>query len=550
MAAHHDHQPADYRHRDRIEIRRALISVSDKIGLLEFAQALVANNVSIISTGGTYAALKDAGLPVTEVAEVTGFPETLDGRVKTLHPKIHAGILADLRLIAHEGQLDALKTLPFELVVVNLYPFVQTVQSGAKGDAVVEQIDIGGPAMVRAAAKNHANVAIVVDPAKYGEIIAAVNEGGTTLAQRRLLARDAFAHTAKYDAAVAGWFDAELDGAWRKAASQSASEESKNPGFEKSIKVEAELAAVLRYGENSHQAAALYRSVGANASAGIAQARQFGGKEMSYNNYVDADAALRAAYDFSEPAVAIIKHANPCGIAIGDPNSPDPIADAHAKAYMCDTISAFGGVIASNRTVTVTMAKQIASVFTEVVVAPGYEIEALQILLEKKNMRVLELPANYSREAHELRQISGGLLLQETDNFNNFSSVNWKLVSGKPADPATMVDLEFAWRACRAVKSNGILLAREGASVGVGMGQVNRVDSCRLAVIRAESRAKGSVAASDAFFPFADGLQILIDGGVLAVVQPGGSMRDEEVIAAAQAAGITMYFTGERHFFH
>ena len=550
MAAHHDHQPADYRHRDRIEIRRALISVSDKTGLLEFAQALVANNVSIISTGGTYAALKDAGLPVTEVAEVTGFPETLDGRVKTLHPKIHAGILADLRLIAHEGQLDALKTLPFELVVVNLYPFVQTVQSGAKGDAVVEQIDIGGPAMVRAAAKNHANVAIVVDPAKYGEIIAAVNEGGTTLAQRRLLARDAFAHTAKYDAAVAGWFDAELDGAWRKAASQSASEESKNPGFEKSIKVEAELAAVLRYGENSHQAAALYRSVGANASAGIAQARQFGGKEMSYNNYVDADAALRAAYDFSEPAVAIIKHANPCGIAIGDPNSPDPIADAHAKAYMCDTISAFGGVIASNRTVTVTMAKQIASVFTEVVVAPGYEIEALQILLEKKNMRVLELPANYSREAHELRQISGGLLLQETDNFNNFSSVNWKLVSGKPADPATMVDLEFAWRACRAVKSNGILLAREGASVGVGMGQVNRLDSCRLAVIRAESRAKGSVAASDAFFPFADGLQILIDGGVLAVVQPGGSMRDEEVIAAAQAAGITMYFTGERHFFH
>lgn len=550
MAAHHDHQPADYRHRDRIEIRRALISVSDKTGLLEFAQALVANNVSIISTGGTYAALKDAGVPVTEVAEVTGFPETLDGRVKTLHPKIHAGILADLRLIAHEGQLDALKTLPFELVVVNLYPFVQTVQSGAKGDAVVEQIDIGGPAMVRAAAKNHANVAIVVDPAKYGEIIAAVNEGGTTLAQRRLLARDAFAHTAKYDAAVAGWFDAELDGAWRKAASQSASEESKNPGFEKSIKVEAELAAVLRYGENSHQAAALYRSVGANASAGIAQARQFGGKEMSYNNYVDADAALRAAYDFSEPAVAIIKHANPCGIAIGDPNSPDPIADAHAKAYMCDTISAFGGVIASNRTVTVTMAKQIASVFTEVVVAPGYEIEALQILLEKKNMRVLELPANYSREAHELRQISGGLLLQETDNFNNFSSVNWKLVSGKPADPATMVDLEFAWRACRAVKSNGILLAREGASVGVGMGQVNRVDSCRLAVIRAESRAKGSVAASDAFFPFADGLQILIDGGVLAVVQPGGSMRDEEVIAAAQAAGITMYFTGERHFFH
>ena len=550
MAAHHDHQPADYRHRDRIQIKRALLSVSDKTGLLEFAQALVNAGVSIISTGGTYSAIKAAGLPVTEVAEVTGFPETLDGRVKTLHPKIHAGILADMRLIAHEGQLDALKTLPFELVVVNLYPFVQTVQSGAKGDAVVEQIDIGGPAMVRAAAKNHANVAIVVDPAKYGEVIAAINEGGTTLAQRRVLARDAFSHTAKYDSAVAGWFDAELEGEWRKAAGASVQAENKNPGFESKISLEGELTAVLRYGENSHQAAALYRRTGEGATSGIAQARQFGGKEMSYNNYVDADAALRAAYDFSEPAVAIIKHANPCGIAIGDPSSPDPIADAHAKAYMCDTISAFGGVIASNRTVTVTMAQQIASVFTEVVVAPGYETEALQILLTKPNLRVLQLPADYQREELEVRQISGGLLLQQMDDFSNFSSTNWKLVAGKPADPATMADLEFAWRACRAVKSNGILLAREGASVGVGMGQVNRVDSCRLAVARAESRAKGSVAASDAFFPFADGVQILIDGGVLAVVQPGGSKRDEEVIAAANAAGITMYFTGERHFFH
>jgi phosphoribosylaminoimidazolecarboxamide formyltransferase/IMP cyclohydrolase len=550
MAAHNDHQPADYRHRDRIQIKRALLSVSDKTGLLELAQALVNSGVSIISTGGTYSAIKSAGLPVTEVAEVTGFPETLDGRVKTLHPKIHAGILADMRLIAHEGQLDALKTLPFELVVVNLYPFVQTVQSGAKGDAVVEQIDIGGPAMVRAAAKNHANVAIVVDPAKYGEVINAIAEGGTTLSQRRMLARDAFSHTAKYDSAVAGWFDSELEGEWRKAAGASAQAENKNPGFEAKLTIEGELGAVLRYGENAHQAAALYRRTGEGASAGIAQARQFGGKEMSYNNYVDADAALRAAYDFSEPAVAIIKHANPCGIAIGDPNSPDPIADAHAKAYVCDTISAFGGVIAANRTITVTMAQQIASVFTEVVVAPGYETEALQILLTKPNLRVLQLPADYKRESLEVRQISGGLLLQQMDEFSNFSSTNWQLVAGKPADPATMTDLEFAWRACRAVKSNGILLAREGASVGVGMGQVNRVDSCRLAVARAESRAKGSVAASDAFFPFADGIQILIDGGVLAVVQPGGSKRDEEVIAAANAAGITMYFTGERHFFH
>lgn len=550
MAAHHDHQPADYRHRDRVEIKRALLSVSDKTGLLELAQSLVAAGVSIVSTGGTYSAIKAAGLPVTEVAEVTGFPETLDGRVKTLHPKIHAGILADMRLIAHEGQLDALKTLPFELVVVNLYPFVQTVQSGAKGDAVVEQIDIGGPAMVRAAAKNHANVAIVVDPAKYGDIAAALTEGGTTLAQRRQLAREAFSHTAKYDAAVAAWFDTELDGEWRKAAGADALAANKNPGFAPELAIGGELANVLRYGENSHQAAALYRRTGEGAVAGIAQARLLGGKEMSYNNYVDADAALRAAYDFSEPAVAIIKHANPCGIAIGAADSADPIADAHAKAYLCDTISAFGGVIASNRTVTLTMAQQIAQVFTEVIVAPGYDLEALQLLLTKTNLRVLQLPADYARENLEVRQISGGLLLQEMDEFSNFSSVNWQLVAGKPADPATMADLEFAWRACRAVKSNGILLAKDGASVGVGMGQVNRVDSCRLAVIRAESRAKGSVAASDAFFPFADGVQILIDGGVLAVVQPGGSKRDEEVIAAANAAGITMYFTGERHFFH
>jgi phosphoribosylaminoimidazolecarboxamide formyltransferase/IMP cyclohydrolase len=550
LAAHNDHQPADYRHRDRIGIRRALLSVSDKTGLLELAQALDKAGVDIISTGGTYSAIKAAGIPVTEVSQVTGFPETLDGRVKTLHPSIHAGILADMRLIAHEGQLDALKVLPFELVVVNLYPFVQTVQSGAKGDAVVEQIDIGGPAMVRAAAKNHANVAIVVDPAKYGEIITAVEQGGTTIQQRRELAYRAFSHTARYDSAVANWFGAELEAAWQRDAGQSAENEAKNPGFASTVELKGQLGNVLRYGENAHQAAAIYRTVGDDAVAGIAQARQFGGKEMSYNNYVDADAALRAAYDFTEPAVAIIKHANPCGIAVGDPNAPDVIADAHAKAHMCDSVSAFGGVIATNRTVTVTMARQVAGIFTEVIIAPGYELEALQILLEKKNLRVLELPANYSRESLEIKQISGGLLVQQSDEFSNFSTVNWKLVTGKKADTATMADLEFAWRACRAVKSNGILLAREGASVGVGMGQVNRVDSCKLAVERAESRSRGAVAASDAFFPFADGLQILIDAGVKAVVQPGGSMRDAEVIAAAEAAGITMYFTGERHFFH
>jgi phosphoribosylaminoimidazolecarboxamide formyltransferase/IMP cyclohydrolase len=550
MAAHNDHQPADYRHRDRIQIRRALLSVSDKTGLLELAQALAAAGVEIVSTGGTFAALSAAGIPVIEVSEVTGFPETLDGRVKTLHPSVHAGILADLRLIAHEGQLDALKVKPFDLVVVNLYPFVQTVQSGAKGDAVVEQIDIGGPAMVRAAAKNHANVAIVVDPAKYGELIAALGNGGTTLAQRREFAYLAYSHTARYDLAVSNWFAAELEGEWKRNAGQTATEEIKNPGFAPEVNITGQLANVLRYGENAHQAAALYRTTGEGAVAGIAQARQFGGKDMSYNNYVDADAALRAAYDFSEPAVAIIKHANPCGIAIGDPNSADVMADAHAKAHMCDSVSAFGGVIAANRPVTVTMAKQVATIFTEVIIAPGYEIEALQILLEKKNLRVLELPANYSREALEYKQISGGLLVQQPDEFSQFNGQGWKLVTGKKADAETMEDLKFAWRACRSVKSNGILLAREGASVGVGMGQVNRVDSCKLAVERASSRARGSVAASDAFFPFADGLQILIDAGVKAVVQPGGSVRDEEVIAAAEAAGITMYFTNERHFFH
>ncbi|MEY4989447.1 MAG: bifunctional phosphoribosylaminoimidazolecarboxamide formyltransferase/inosine monophosphate [Actinomycetota bacterium] len=547
MAAHNDHQPADYRHRDRIPVRRALLSVSDKTGIIELAKNLVAQGIEIVSTGGTFKALTDAGLPVIEVSQLTGFPESLDGRVKTLHPTIHGGLLADMRLIAHEEQLKELDIQPFQLVVVNLYPFVQTVQSGAKGDAVVEQIDIGGPAMVRASAKNHANVAIVVDPARYGEIIAAIEEGGTTLQQRRELAYAAFSHTARYDSAVSAWFASELENDWKRNAGQTTLAENANPGFEAEFKVIGNLENVLRYGENSHQAAALYRTGG---SAGIAQARQFGGKEMSYNNFVDADAAVRAAYDFSEPAVAIIKHANPCGIALGDLNSADAIADAHAKAHMCDPISAFGGVIASNRIVTVAMAKQVATIFTEVIVAPGYEIEALQILLEKKNLRVLELPANYSRDALEYRQISGGLLVQQPDEFSQFNSQGWKLVTGKKADADTMRELEFAWRACRAVKSNGILLARELASVGVGMGQVNRVDSCRLAVERAESRAKGSVAASDAFFPFADGLQILINAGVRAVVQPGGSVRDEEVIAAAEAAGVTMYFTGERHFFH
>lgn len=542
--------PNEYRHRDRIEIRRALISVSDKTSLLDLARALDASGVDIVSTGSTAKTIADAGIAVTEVSQVTGFPESLDGRVKTLHPKVHGGLLADLRLVDHENQLNELGIEAFELVVVNLYPFIETVASGAKGDAVIEQIDIGGPAMVRASAKNHANVAIVVDPSSYGEIIDSLEKGGTTLAQRRVLAANAFAHTARYDSAVAQWFANELDAQWRKDVGQDSSTEGKNAGFPQTFKVEAELSNVLRYGENAHQAGALYRTSGDASVAGIAQARLLGGKEMSFNNYVDADAALRAAFDHLEPAVAIIKHANPCGIAVGSPNAADPIADAHANAYVCDSTSAFGGVIASNRQITKTMANQIVSSFSEVVIAPSFEFEALEILTKKQNMRILQLPSNYSREALELRQISGGLLVQQPDSFDGLNPAGWTLASGVPASEDVMRDLVFAWRACRAVKSNGILLAKNGASVGIGMGQVNRVDSCRLAVERAAGRAKGAVAASDAFFPFADGLQVLIDAGVTAVVQPGGSKRDPEVIAAAAEAGITMYFTNERHFFH
>ena len=550
MAAINPHAPADYRHFDRVQIRRALLSVSDKTGLVELARALHEHGVELVSTGSTAKTIADAGIPVVEVSQVTGFPESLDGRVKTLHPKIHGGLLADMRLIAHEEQLRELDIEAFQLVVVNLYPFVQTVASGAKGDAVVDQIDIGGPAMVRASAKNHANVAIVVESGRYSEIVSALEQGGTTLAQRKALALAAFSHTARYDAAVSNWLAAELENDWRKAADQTVDAASKNPGFASKYELTGELANVLRYGENSHQAAALYRTTGNGSVQGIAQARQLGGKDMSYNNYVDADAALRAAFDFIEPAVAIIKHANPCGIAIGDSNAKDQIADAHAKAHLCDPMSAFGGVIAANRMVTVEMAKQISTIFTEVIVAPGFEVEALQILLKKSDLRILELPAGYAREEFEAKQISGGILVQQPDEFSGFNSASWKLVAGKNADAETMRDLEFAWRACRAVKSNAILLASGGASVGVGMGQVNRVDSCKLAVARAESRSRGSVAASDAFFPFADGLQVLIDGGIKAVVSPGGSKRDPEVIAAAEAAGVTLYFTGERHFFH
>lgn len=510
--------PSLYRPRDLIAIRRALVSVSDKTGLVELAKALSDAGVEIVSTGSTGATIAAAGIPVTQVAEVTGYPESLDGRVRTLHPAIHSGLLADLRLESHEAELAAQGIQPFELVISNLYPFVETVASGASDDAIIEQIDIGGPALTRASAKNHANVAIVTSPDDYQLVYKALKLGGTTLAQRRRLARTAFQHTAAYDRAVADWFTG-------------------GDSFE----VSGTKAATLRYGENSHQSAALYVTAGGR---GIAQATQLGGKEMSYNNYVDADAALRAAYDFADPAVAIIKHANPCGIA----TAPD-IATAHLRAHECDPVSAYGGVIAANRPITLAAAESIKPIFTEVIIAPAYDPDALALLQTKKDLRILQLPSDFARETTEFKQLSGGILVQDADaQFAPFD--NWQLVSGEPADAATRADLEFAWTACRAVKSNAILLANDGASVGVGMGQVNRVDSCELAVKRAGNRAVGSVAASDAFFPFPDGAQILIDAGVRAIVQPGGSIRDEQVIEAAKAANVTMYFTGERHFYH
>ncbi len=546
---------------DQVPVKRALLSVYDKTNLVELATQLHANGVELISTGSTAATIAAAGIPVTPVEQVTGFPECLEGRVKTLHPKIHAGILADRRKDAHLAQLRELQVAPIDLVVVNLYPFTDTVASGADFDACVEQIDIGGPSMVRAAAKNHPAVAVVVDPARYPEVAQAVSAGGFTLSQRRALAAAAFAHTASYDVAVASWFSQQLE-------TEAALPEFVGATFTR--------AHALRYGENPHQSAALYAQ---GQAQGIAGAEQLHGKAMSYNNYTDADAAVRAAYDQGEATtVVVVKHANPCGIAVDE-----DVAKAHAKAHACDPVSAYGGVIATNATVTAAMAAQVKPIFTEVIVAPEYEPQALEILSAKKNLRILRLPKPV-RGGYEFKQVTGGLLVQERDNVDATGDdpAQWQLVAGPSADAETLADLRFAWNAVRSVRSNAVLLAHAGATVGVGMGQVNRVDSCKLAIERANTlgaratgdaaanqansaggadasqilaasapqRAVGSVAASDAFFPFADGLQLLIDAGVKAVVQPGGSIRDAEVIEAAQAAGVTMYFTGTRHFAH
>ncbi len=570
---------------DRVPVRRALVSVYDKTGLVPLARALADAGVELVSTGSTAATIAAAGLAVTPVEEVTGFPECLEGRVKTLHPAVHAGILADRRKPEHLDQLRALGVAPIDLVIVNLYPFTDTVASGAPFDACVEQIDIGGPTMVRAAAKNHPAVAVVTSPDRYDAVAAAVREGGFTLAARRRLAAEAFAHTAAYDAAVSTWLagQVEADDAADEAGS---GEPATLPAY---VGVGYERLASLRYGENPHQRAAVYRTAG--ASGGVAGARQLHGKAMSYNNYTDTDAAVRAAYDHGQAvAVAVVKHANPCGIAV---SASGDVAEAHRKAHACDPVSAYGGVIATNATVTAEMARQIKPIFTEVVAAPAFEDEAVEILSTKKNLRLLivELP---QREGYEIKQVSGGVVIQERDvlSAEGDDPSTWTLAAGPAADDALLAELAFAWRSVRAVRSNAVLLAHDGATVGVGMGQVNRVDSCRLAVERANTlgarstgdaaadspqkekgavggadatevlgastgdsaavpeRARGAVAASDAFFPFADGLQVLIDAGVRAVVQPGGSIRDQEVIDAAQAAGVTMYLTGTRHFAH
>ena len=538
-------------------IKRALVSVFHKEGIEVLAKAFVKAGTEVVSTGSTAAKLAELGVKVTEVSEVTGFPECLDGRVKTLHPFIHAGILADMTNADHARQLEQFGVKPFDLVVVNLYPFADTVRSGAGEADIIEKIDIGGPSMVRGAAKNHATVAVVTDPADYALVASRVADGtGFSLEERKWLAAKAFAHTAAYDATIQEWTSRH----WTKPASLADSEiDRDDQGSEvDSAKFPAQFTRswdrkhTLRYGENSHQQAALY--VDPLDQRGFAHAEQLGGKPMSYNNYVDADAAWRTVWDMAPSiAVAVVKHNNPCGLAIGA-----TAAEAHRKAHACDPVSAYGGVIACNSTVTLDMAESVRPIFTEVIVAPDYESEALELLrTKKKNLRILKV-AEPPKGHESIRQIDGGLLVQDTDLINALGDDpdSWKLVSGEAADADTMKDLVFAWRAIRCVKSNAILIAHDQATVGIGMGQVNRVDSCHLAVDRAnslagdEERARGAVAASDAFFPFADGAEVLINAGVKAVVQPGGSIRDEEVIEAAKKAGITMYLTGTRHFFH
>jgi phosphoribosylaminoimidazolecarboxamide formyltransferase / IMP cyclohydrolase len=504
-------------------VRRALLSCFDKTGVTEFAAALHELGVELVSTGSTAATIRAAGTPVTEVADVTGFPECLDGRVKTLHPRVHAGILADRTDPAHVAELEELGVDAFDLVAVNLYPFADTVRAGAGDDDVIEMIDIGGPTMIRAAAKNHGSVAVLVDPADYDAVLAELDEhGGVTGVTRRRLAAEAFRHTAAYDTLVASWFQ-------------------RDETFPTQLGMALPRSATLRYGENPHQQAAFYT----HGDAGLAAAEQLHGKELSYNNLLDTDAAWGMAVDLDEPCVAIIKHTNPAGYAVAD-----DLETAYVRALEGDPVSAFGGIVAANRPLDAATARRIVEVFTEVVIAPGYDEDALEVLRDKRNLRILRMPhADRPRQGWQLRSVAGGLLVQTAD-VGDEPWGEWTVAGQVEPDDATMADLRFAWLACKHTKSNAIVLAKDGQLVGCGAGQMSRVDSVRLAVERSGDRHRGAVLASDAFFPFRDGPDAAAAAGVRAIVQPGGSVRDDEVIAAADEHGIAMVLTGRRHFRH
>ena len=518
---------------DLIPITRALVSVSDKAGMVALGEALIAHGVQILSTGGSAAVLREAGVPATEVSDHTGFPEILDGRVKTLVPQIHGGLLGRRDLATHREQMATHAIAPIDLLVCNLYPFERTVAAGASEAACIETIDVGGPAMIRAAAKNHDHVAVVTDPAQYPALLAALAAGGTRQDFRRQLAAAAFARTAAYDAAIAEWFAA------RDA----------DP-FPERLTISGTLRQTLRYGENPHQRAAFYVT---GDRRGLAGARQVQGKELSFNNLNDTDAALECVAEFAEPTIAIIKHANPCGVA-----SAPSLPQAWDLALRCDPTSAFGGIVAMNRPLDAATAERIAGLFTEVVAAPAADDAALAVLARKKNVRLLLTGdlANPITPGLQLRSVAGGFLVQTRDD-GRVAADTLRVVTQRAPTQAQVADLLFAFRVCKHVKSNAIVYARDGATVGIGAGQMSRVDSARIASWKAAaasgqagSLTAGSVAASDAFFPFADGLEALIEAGATAVIQPGGSLRDTEVIAAADNAGIAMVFTGLRHFRH
>ncbi|WP_128290569.1 bifunctional phosphoribosylaminoimidazolecarboxamide formyltransferase/IMP cyclohydrolase [Afifella aestuarii] len=522
---------------ERVVVKRALISLSDKTGAVEFAQALVAAGAEILSTGGTARALKEAGLPVKDVSEVTGFPEIMDGRVKTLHPAVHGGILAIRDDSEHQAAMQEHEIEPIDLVAINLYPFEETAAKSSDPLEIIENIDIGGPAMIRAAAKNAAFVAVVTDPADYGRVAEAVASGGVDKALRRELAAKAFARTGAYDAAISGWF-----------AEQSETQ------FPERMVFAATRASELRYGENPHQKAALYSTD--KGKPGAANACLVNGKPLSYNNLSDADAAFQLAADLDpeRPAIAIIKHANPCGVAVAD-----TLAEAHAKALICDPVSAYGGVVAANRQLDEAAAKAITALFTEVVIAPDADEAALKILKAKANLRVLLTGSAMPATGMMVKSIAGGLLVQEIDAAQ-VKMADLKVVTKREPTEQELADLIFAFRICKHVKSNAIVYAKDGAAVGIGAGQMSRVDSARIAAWKAQEATRaagledaltrGSVVASDAFFPFADGLLAAAEAGATAVIQPGGSLRDQEVIDAADEAGLAMVFTGLRHFRH